>query len=107
MFFALATSFAATAGAWQFTVINADTPAKPEEVVIANAVEPVVVEPPASFGVITTHAGFIVGESYDLEALGMKAVKGIAPAGMSEDSAVAVIEKHFPDVAVESAEFAS
>ena len=48
-----------------------------------------------------------MGESYDLEAPEMKAVKVIASASMSEDSAVAVIEKNFPDVAVESAEFAS
>jgi len=104
LFIAIAVGLAVTAGAWQLTTANAEAPAK---VVAVAAVELIVVEPPANFGIIATHAGFTVGTAYKLDALDIMVVKVLAPAGMSEDAATARLEKVFPDLTIDSGEFSS
>jgi hypothetical protein len=69
-------------------------------VMAADHLEVVVIDPPANFKVEAGKLGYVIGNSIVLKALSLKATRVRIPTGHLVDTAISELEKHFPNLVV-------
>ncbi|MBT8005487.1 MAG: hypothetical protein HN578_21455 [Rhodospirillales bacterium] len=69
-------------------------------VMAADHLEVVVIDPPANFKVVAVKLGYVIGDSIILKALSLKATRVRIPKGHLVDTAISELEKHFPSLIV-------
>ena len=70
------------------------------KVMASNHLEVVVIDPPVNFKVVAGKLGYVIGDSFILKTLSLKATRVRIPRGHLVDTAISELEKHFPDLIV-------